>query len=78
MAKPSALASRNCGRGDAQRTVPGFITASETFDVGMDLGSPVALDYHKKAPFAFNGKIHKIHIKYTDAKEPAIPVVPDD
>jgi len=45
-------------------------TATLTFDVGMDLGSPVALDYHEKAPFEFNGNIHKIHIKYTDTEEP--------
>jgi hypothetical protein len=44
--------------------VPVVFTASETFDVGMDLGSPVALDYHERAPFKFNGKIEKIHIKY--------------
>jgi hypothetical protein len=30
----------------------------------MDLGSPVALDYHTRAPFKFNGKIEKINIKY--------------
>jgi arylsulfatase len=66
------------GQGRIERSVPAGFTASETFDVGMDLGSPVALDYHEKAPFAFNGKIHKIHIKYTDTKEPDIPVVPDD
>jgi len=66
------------GQGRIERSVPATFTASETFDVGMDLGSPVALDYYEKAPFAFNGKIHKIHIKYTGAKEPEIPVVPDD
>jgi arylsulfatase len=30
----------------------------------MDLGSPVSLDYHERAPFKFNGKIEKINIKY--------------
>ncbi len=28
-----------------KRTVPGAFTASETFDVGADLGSPVSFDY---------------------------------
>lgn len=52
------------GQGRFEDSVPVIFTASETFDVGMDLGSPVALDYHKRAPFKFNGKIEKIHIKY--------------
>ena len=43
--------------GTVRRTIPAAFTASETFDVGMDLGSPVALDYHKRAPFKFNGRI---------------------
>ena len=47
------------------RSVPAAHTASETFDVGKDLGSPVAMDYLDRAPFAFSGKIEKIHIRYT-------------
>ncbi|MNO18449.1 Arylsulfatase [compost metagenome] len=39
-------------------------TASETFDVAEDLGSPVALDYFDRAPFAFNGKINDVHVAY--------------
>ena len=50
------------------RSVPAAHTASETFDVGRDLGSPVAMDYLDRAPFAFSGKIEKIHISYIDAK----------
>ena len=50
--------------GTVHRTVPAVFTASETFDVGMDLGSPVSLDYYDRAPFKFNGKIEKINIKY--------------
>jgi len=46
--------------------VPAVHTASETFDVGVDMGSPVALDYFDKAPFRFNGKIEKIYIRYLD------------
>ena len=48
------------------RSVPAGHTASETFDVGKDLGSPVAMDYLDRAPFAFSGKIDKIHIIYTN------------
>jgi arylsulfatase len=45
------------------RTVPGAFRASETFDVGVDLGSPVSLDYFSRAPFRFNGKIDKVTIE---------------
>jgi hypothetical protein len=37
------------GQGRIGRSVPASFTASETFDVGMDLGSPVSLDYHERA-----------------------------
>ncbi len=46
-----------------KRTVPGAFTASETFDVGADLGSPVSLTYFDRAPFKFDGKIEKVVIK---------------
>jgi arylsulfatase A-like enzyme len=52
------------GSGRVERSVQLTFTASETFDIGMDLGSPVALDYHDRVPFAFNGKIHRAHFKY--------------
>ena len=47
-------------RTTVNRTVPGAFTASETFDVGVDLGSPVSLDYFDRAPFKFDGKIEKV------------------
>ena len=50
----------------AEKTVPAIFTGSETFDVGMDLGSAVALDYHEQAPFKFSGEIKKINIRYID------------
>ena len=69
---------KQVGQGRIERSVPVAFTASETFDIGMALGSPVALDYHEKVPFAFNGKIHKVNIKYMSTEEPEIPSVPDD
>ena len=57
---------KQVGQGRIERSGPSIHTASETFDVGMDLGSPVALDYFDRAPFKFNGKIEKIHISYLD------------
>jgi arylsulfatase len=47
-----------------ERSVQAVFTASETFDVGVDLGSPVALDYHDRAPFEFTGTIERLHITY--------------
>jgi hypothetical protein len=44
--------------------------ASETFDVGEDLGSPVSLDYAERAPFKFTGKIEKVTVKYIGAPSP--------
>jgi len=44
------------------RTVPAAFTASETFDVGTDLGSPVSRDYYERRPFAFGGKIDAVSV----------------
>ena len=52
------------GKAELPFTVPMLFTATETFDVGRDLGSPVSLDYFEQAPFAFSGKINDVHIVY--------------
>ncbi|MDM0015942.1 hypothetical protein QTH87_26110 [Variovorax sp. J22P168] len=52
------------GRTSVPYTLPLAFTATETFDVGVDLGSPVALDYYDRAPFSFNGRIDKVHVAY--------------
>ncbi|MCY1550752.1 hypothetical protein D9M68_870270 [compost metagenome] len=53
------------GSGVTPFTPPLTFTASETFDVAKDLGSPVALDYFDRAPFAFNGTVQDLRISYT-------------
>ena len=67
---PATLTLRVDGKQVAQgriaRSVPAGHTASETFDVGVDLGSPVSLDYVDRAPFKFSGSIEEIHITYID------------
>ena len=50
------------GHGTVKRTVPAAFSASETFDVGVDLGSVVSLDYFDRRPFRFNGKIEKVEV----------------
>jgi len=69
IAKPGAPAEivlkvdgKDVARTTVKRTVPAAFTASETFDVGIDLGSPVSLDYFDRRPFPFNGKIGKVEV----------------
>jgi arylsulfatase len=50
-------------RTTVKRTVPAAFSASETFDIGKDLGSPVSLDYFDRRPFAFTGKIEKVKVE---------------
>ena len=38
-------------------------SATETLDIGMDLGSTVVETYHAQAPFAFNGKINCVIVE---------------
>jgi arylsulfatase len=70
IAKPGAPAEvaltvdgHEVARTTVQRTVPAAFTASETLDVGIDLGSPVSLDYFDRRPFQFDGKIASIEVK---------------
>jgi arylsulfatase len=50
------------GRVTVPYTLPLAFTATETFDVGVDLGSPVSLDYFDRAPFRFTGQIAGVHV----------------
>ncbi len=45
-------------------SAPLIFTANDCLDIGIDLGSPVALDYFDKAPFAFNGEIAEVKVRY--------------
>jgi arylsulfatase len=70
IAKPGAPAEvvlsvdgKEVGRTTVQRTVPAAFTASESFDVGVDLGSPVSLDYFERRPFRFDGNIAAVQVQ---------------
>ncbi|MEK6481043.1 arylsulfatase [Catalinimonas sp. 4WD22] len=56
------------GKEEIKGTIPTLVTAgfsaNECFDLGMDLGSPVSEAYYDNAPYAFNGKINNMNIKY--------------
>ena len=69
---------KEAASGTIQRTVPGGFTSCETFDVGIDLHSPVADDYFKKSPFAFEGKLKRLHFKNLQTERPAFKRSPDD
>ncbi|QDV63437.1 arylsulfatase [Crateriforma conspicua] len=43
-----------------KRTVPAAFTASETLDVGLDLGSTVSLDYLQQRPYEIEGTIDSV------------------
>src|SRR5262249_48228139 len=49
---------KKVGEGRVDKTVPGRFSADETFDIGMDTGSPVSTDY--KSPNSFTGRIRKV------------------
>jgi len=51
---------KKVGEGRVDKTVPGRFSADETFDIGMDTGTPVSADY--KSPNAFTGKLKKVTI----------------
>ena len=51
---------REVGKLELKQTVPLAFTASETLDVGIDLGSPVSLDYAERRPFEFDGTIQQV------------------
>lgn len=70
-AAPATVVLKLDGAEVARATVPItaslLFSASETFDVGANPGSPVSLDYFDRVPFAFNGRIGDVHVQYLPA-----------
>ncbi len=54
---------KEVGKTELKHTVPAAFTASESFDVGADLGSTVSLDYMNKRPFEFEGSIGRLTVE---------------
>ena len=46
-------------------SAPLGFTANDALDFGIDLGSPVGLEYYDQAPFKFNGTIEGARAEYT-------------
>ncbi|MCI0333125.1 MAG: arylsulfatase [Planctomycetes bacterium] len=51
---------KKVGEGKLEKQIPFIFSASESLDIGMDLGSTVSHVYHDERPFAFSGKIEKV------------------
>jgi arylsulfatase len=49
--------------------VVGRFSATETLDIGMDLGATVSAAYREKAPFAFTGTIRDVSIELKEAPQ---------
>ena len=45
-------------------SAPLIFTANDCLDFGIDLGSPVSVDYYDQAPFKFNGMIEGARVEY--------------
>ena len=66
-----------------EHTTPIMFPEDETFDVGMDTGTPVSLiEYHYDCPFKFTGKINRLTFtlgpqQYTAAEKAALPAMRD-
>ncbi len=60
---------KTVAEGRLEKTNPlGKFTLDESFDVGMDSGSPVIDEYDAKMPFKFTGMLRKVEIKLGDDK----------
>jgi hypothetical protein len=49
-------------------SAPLIFTANDCLDFGIDLGSPVGLEYYDQAPFKFNGKIEGAQVQYLSVR----------
>jgi arylsulfatase len=56
---------KKVGEGRIERTVPVRYSADETFDIGMDTGSPVSAEH--QSPFPFTGTLKKVEIDLAPA-----------
>jgi arylsulfatase A-like enzyme len=64
---PAALSvdGMQVAKGDVAKVVPKRFSATETLDIGMDLGSTASDAYADRAPFAFTGKIEEVKFDLT-------------
>jgi arylsulfatase len=58
--------NKQVAQGRVEKTVPGRFSADETFDIGLDTGSPVSSDY--QSPNRYTGTIKKVEVHIEPAK----------
>jgi arylsulfatase len=61
---------KKVAEGRVEKTIFGRFSADETFDTGLDTGSPVSDLY--EAPFKFDGTLHTIEIDIAPTKFGAV------
>ncbi len=54
---------KSVAKGEVKQAAPVRFSATETLDIGKDLGSAVSPAYREKAPFAFTGEIKDVTIE---------------
>jgi len=57
---------RSVAEGRVPLTVPNYFTTNDCLDLGSDMGSPVALEYFDKAPFALDGKLKTTTVEHLE------------
>ncbi len=55
---------KDVASGEVPVSAPLGFTANDALDFGVDLGSPVGIEYYDQAPFKFNGTILGAQVKY--------------
>jgi arylsulfatase len=60
--------------GQVPVSAPLGFTANDALDFGIDLGSPVGIEYYDQAPFKFNGTIEGAQVKYLGSADAAPPL----
>lgn len=58
------VGGKKVASGTVPVSAPLAFTANDALDFGIDLGSPVGIEYYDNAPFKFTGKIEQAHVKY--------------
>jgi arylsulfatase len=52
------------GQGQVPVSAPLAFTGNDCLDIGIDLGSPVSVDYFEKGHFPFAGRIREVRVRY--------------
>lgn len=65
------VGDRRVGQGQVEQVVPVRFSATETLDIGMDLGAAASPVYHDQLPYAFTGVIEDVTVEIS----PTRPVI---